>query len=382
MYILFIDDEESVLNSIRRSLYKWFKDNEITPLLASTVKAAISELKEHGNEITVVVSDQKMPDLNGSDFISMITERFPDIVSIILSGKSGISDFEDIVKTNVFSYISKPWKTEDLQKEIIKAIDHFNIRRENRVLKEKINRELSMAKEFQRSLMSNTLIDDFPIKISVTYKPCSSSGVSGDYYEIIKISSSKVVVLLGDVSGHGIQPSFISMALKSIIPFEYFKNLSRDEFSTIEFTSWLNRRLCDYLSAYPGLFLTFTCLLIDIKNNNCFFTNAGQPNPVVIGKNSIKVVENSNIVLGVNPEYEYTNEVLPIDIGSKIFLSSDGISPSGNNSSNYTDQDLIKTLERHKADILNHEIILDDLYKNHIKDKVDDDITILSIEII
>lgn len=381
MYILFIDDEESVLTSIHRSLFKWFKNNRITPLMASSAKDAINELREHGEGISVIVSDQKMPDLNGSELIVIIKERYPDIVPIILSGNSEVGDIEKLVKTKVFSYMTKPWKTEDLKNEIDKAINHYNIKKENRILKEKINTELLLARDFQKTIMDNTLIDNFPIDLSVTYKPSSSSGVSGDYYEVIKLSDTRIVILLGDVSGHGIQPAFISMALKSIIPFEYFIGKNNSDFSTINFTSWLNNRLCDYLSAYPGLFFTLTCLMIDLERNECTCTNAGQPKPIIISDRGISVIENSNIVLGINRDNIYTNQVINLDKNSKIFICSDGICPSGSSAKNYTEDDFVNILKRHKDDILNHEIILNDIYANHIKDEVDDDITILSVAV-
>ncbi len=382
MYILFIDDEESILKSINRSLFTWFKDNKIIPLMATSAKQAIIELEEHGEEISVIVSDQDMPDINGNELITIIKERYPDIVPIILSENSEIGDIEKLVKTKIFTYMTKPWKTEDLKKEIDKAINHYNIKKENRILKEKINAELLLARDFQKTIMGNTLIDNFPMDVSVTYRPCSSSGVSGDYYEIIKLSNTKVVILLGDVSGHGIQPAFISMALKSIIPFEYFSSKNLSDFSTIDFTGWLNNRLCDYLSAYPGLFFTLTCLLIDLGKNECTCTNSGQPKPIILSDKGISVIENRNIALGIKRDNIYTNQVMKLAKNSKIFICSDGIHPSGSSSENYTEDDFINILKRHKGDILNHEIILDDIYTNYIKEEIDDDITILSMAII
>jgi phosphoserine phosphatase RsbU/P len=381
MYILFIDDEESVLKSINRSLFKWFKDKKIIPLMANSVKVVLKELKEHGENISVIVSDQKMPDLNGNELIKIIKEKYPDIVSIILSGNTETTDIEKLVKSQIFSYITKPWEINDLKSELEKAINHYQIKKENRVLKEKINTELLLARDFQKTIMSNTLIKNFPINSSVTYTPCSSSGVSGDYYEIIKLSDSKVVILLGDVSGHGIQPAFISMALKSIIPFEYFNNKANDSFSTVDFTTWLNNRLCDYLESYPGIFLAFTCLLIDLEKNECTCTNAGQPKPVILGDNDIVIIENSNIVLGIHRDSIYTSQVVNIDKESRIFMCSDGIYPSGSNSKNYTEENFIQILSKYSGEILNHNVILDDIYKNHINEEIDDDITILSIEV-
>ncbi|MGL1893078.1 MAG: fused response regulator/phosphatase [Spirochaetaceae bacterium] len=381
MYILFIDDDKNVLTSINRSLKNWFRDEGITAIMVTSAKDAIRELKSYSKEIGVIVSDQRMPDLNGNELISIIQNKYPDIVPIILSGHSDLKDMEKMIKSQIFSFIGKPWQNIELQEEIKKAMNHFLIKKENRELKEKIKRELHLARDFQKTIMDNAIKKDLPITINVTYQPCISTGVSGDYYDIFKLSETKIVVLLGDVSGHGIQPAFISMALKSIIPFEYFKNIQTDSFSTIKFTQWLNNRLYDYLKPYPGLFVTLTCLYIDLDNKLCTCTNSGQPRPIILNNNSVSIIENNNIVLGIEKDNSYTNETIEIKPSSKIFICSDGIYPSGNSSEIYTEDDLINILQENINDLSNHTKILKSIYDRHLTEEIDDDITILTIEI-
>lgn len=380
MKILFIDDEENVLNSIKRSLNKWFKNKSVIPYLANSAQEAIKLIKKHGSEIAVIISDQRMPDIKGNELIALIKKRYPEIISIILSGNSDISDMENFIKTDIFTFIAKPWNKEKLQQEIEKAMNLYTMKRENRELKKRIDKELLLAGEFQNAMMSNTLNKSLPIPINVTYIPSPTTGVSGDYYEIIKLSKDEIVVLLGDVAGHGIKPAFITMALKSTISYEYFKSLDINEFRPMTFTTWLNRRLKEYLKNFPDIFLTFTCLYIDLKNNKCSLTNAGQPYPVIITENNVKEIINKNIVLGVDYNSDFNQVSFPIDKNSKIFLCSDGVHPAGNESSTYSIEEFKSTLSKHSNRLWDHKSILEEIKNKYLKKTWDDDLTIISIE--
>ncbi len=322
-----------------------------------------------------------MPDLKGSQLINLVNKKHPDIISIILSGHSDFSDLEHIIKTDIFTFINKPWSTNQLQIEIEKAIKLYNIKIENRTLKNKIDKELELAGEFQNKILSNTLNQSLPITVNVTYLPSPNTGVSGDYYEVIKLSSREVVVLLGDVSGHGIKPAYETMALKTNRNSEYVKDIDKSTFRPMDFTTWLNRRLNEYLGIFSDLFVTFTCIYIDLKNSLCSITNAGQPNPVIIEDSILKEIENKNIVLGIDKESKFDQISFPFTNKTKLFICSDGIHPIGNENIMYSQADYINILNNHKDILWNHKSILDHIQKEYIKKEWDDDITVIDISL-
>lgn len=379
--ILFIDDEINVLRSIHRSLNLWFKENQIEPHMSESAKDALSYIRDHGKEIAVIVTDQKMPGLRGNEVIGLIKDKHPDIVSIILSGHSDMKDMENIIKTDIYTFLHKPWNTEQLKSEILKALNLNKMQTENSNLKERIKKELLLAGEFQHTIMSNSLKQDISVPITVTYKPSPSTGISGDYYEIIPITHKQIVILLGDVSGHGIKPAFITMALKSIIRYEFFRSATNKAFDTKIFTSWLNKRLYTLIQAFPDLFLTHTCLYLDLTERLCTLTNAGQPNPVVITDNGIKEIVNRNIVLGVDPDAKYSQESFPLTEDTRIFLCSDGIHPVGNEKSSYTEENFKELIAEYKDKLWDHKSIISRIEKDFLQEKVDDDLTIININL-
>ena len=181
-----------------------------------------------------------------------------------------------IVKSGVFSFLTKPWDPIELQNEIQKAHNVYNLRRENRIYRERYTEEIRFGAEFQKAILNTSPPVSKDITFKATYEAVSGTGVGGDYYDIIPLGSNRFVVLMGDVSGHGIKASFLTVVLKSIIYPDYIIKLNGRPFSSSHFMSWLNKRICSFLEQITDLFITFSTGLIDLPNNQFVLANAGQ----------------------------------------------------------------------------------------------------------
>jgi response regulator RpfG family c-di-GMP phosphodiesterase len=121
--ILAIDDEQNNLFLINRTLH-----NDYDILLASGPKEALELVKEHGTEISLIVSDQKMPEMEGTEFFKRISEEYPDIIKILLTGHSNIDILiEAINECHLFQYILKPFEPEQLCMIVENGIKKFEL---------------------------------------------------------------------------------------------------------------------------------------------------------------------------------------------------------------------------------------------------------------
>ncbi|RZK14493.1 MAG: response regulator, partial [Flavobacterium sp.] len=97
-------------------------------------------------DIHIIITDQRMPKTTGVEFLASILEEHPDPIRMILTGYTDIDAVIDAInKGQVYRYIQKPWMEEDLRINIEKAIEIYNLRKENRELTEKLlvaNRQL------------------------------------------------------------------------------------------------------------------------------------------------------------------------------------------------------------------------------------------------
>ncbi|MBU2502381.1 response regulator [bacterium] len=145
--VLFVDDEESILNSLKRLLRK-------EPYLIHTAlggEAGLELLEE--NTVQLVVSDQRMPEMTGTQFLQKVKERWPDTIRVVLSGYAEADVIvEAINKGEVFRFISKPWKDEALKTTIRQCFDHFDMIRENRRLTEQTQRQVIQLKNLNNLL--------------------------------------------------------------------------------------------------------------------------------------------------------------------------------------------------------------------------------------
>ncbi|MDA3941466.1 MAG: fused response regulator/phosphatase [Spirochaetia bacterium] len=380
--ILFVDDEQDILSSIRRSLTKWLKTENLKIEIAASVHNALEIIRDNSEEIAVLVSDQRMPDLRGSELSNIVAKKYPDIVIIILSGHSDMGDISDIIRADVFSFLEKPWEINILQHEIIKALRVHLLRRDNRIIREKQAEELRLGMEFQKSILRVPLPSSTNITFNVTYKPSSETGVGGDYYDIIEQDPKHFIVLMGDVSGHGINTAFLTAVLKSIIYPGYIQNLHFQTFVPSRFLCWLNSRICRFLEKFPELFITFSAALIDLDDNKLILANAGQPPVFKVTGNGISKIEAPlGLVLGVDKDYVYKEKQFNIEQGEGLFFCSDGIYPSGNASAGFNIEGFKKVLKGNSSDIHDHKHIIKEMEDLTLHEVWDDDITIVTVVI-
>ena len=141
--LLIIDDEEEMLNSLRRLFRK-----EYEVFIAKSADEGYKIMLE--NEIHVILSDQRMPGLSGSEFFDKIKRIFPDSVRLILTGYADLDAvIEAVNRGNIFRYITKPWNPLELKTIIKEAFERHwlvidntqllkDLKTANEVLEEKV----------------------------------------------------------------------------------------------------------------------------------------------------------------------------------------------------------------------------------------------------
>ncbi len=115
--ILCVDDEQIILTSLKDQLQNHFQDQYTYEFAESADEAleVIEDLNEEGMEVLIIVSDWLMPGMKGDELLVRIHERFPDVVTVMLTGQA---DEEAIVrvkeKANLHRCLHKPWTPEEL----------------------------------------------------------------------------------------------------------------------------------------------------------------------------------------------------------------------------------------------------------------------------
>ena len=127
--VLFVDDDCIVLRSIARGLL----DEPYNVCLAKSGEEALEILSQH--EVHVLVTDIRMPEMEGTELLKIVTKEYPHIVKMVLSGYTKTADLTMAIhKEGVFKFIPKPWnlQEEDEFRAIIRsALDHYDLKSEH-----------------------------------------------------------------------------------------------------------------------------------------------------------------------------------------------------------------------------------------------------------
>lgn len=120
--ILVVDDEPDNLDLLYRTFYR-----DYTVLRAESGPEALKILAEVG-EVAAIVSDQRMPQMSGTEFLSLAAAQYPDVIRIILTGYTDVEDLVEAINSGkVFKYLTKPWKAEELKAVVKQALETHNV---------------------------------------------------------------------------------------------------------------------------------------------------------------------------------------------------------------------------------------------------------------
>jgi two-component system, NtrC family, sensor kinase len=125
--ILFVDDEKNVLRSLQRT----FLDDEYEILTASSGAEGLS-LLEQVSPIHLVISDYRMPEMTGVDFLCEVVKKWPDTVRIVLSGYADTASIVSAINDgHIYKFIPKPWNDDELRVTIANALEKYFISKKN-----------------------------------------------------------------------------------------------------------------------------------------------------------------------------------------------------------------------------------------------------------
>ncbi|WP_312679709.1 EAL domain-containing protein [Stutzerimonas nitrititolerans] len=114
--LLLLDDEQNILKALARVLRR----EGYKILTATSAKDAFALLATH--DVQVILSDQRMPEMNGTEFLSRVKEIYPDTVRLVLSGYTDLNSVTDAINRGaIYKFLTKPWDDDQLRLDIAQA---------------------------------------------------------------------------------------------------------------------------------------------------------------------------------------------------------------------------------------------------------------------
>ncbi len=238
------------------------------------------------------------------------------------------------------------------------------------VEKNKIQKEVEIVGEIQKSLLSQNKKENFPIAgINIPAKV-----VSGDFYNFSDLGDGKYGFGVADVSGKGIKSSLLMSKASSL-----YRCLSKTNFSAADLLIQLNNEICETISR--GMFVTMLVGIYDSNKKELLLSSAGHEPPIIFSKDgSFTNYSEAGPPLGIMPNTKYTEHTIPFS-ESSMYIFTDGITEIKNPNGKMLGSEGFQNYIKQYQSTANNErlkVMIDDiLNKGHIQK---DDLTIVVID--
>ncbi|MBW2705440.1 MAG: SpoIIE family protein phosphatase [Deltaproteobacteria bacterium] len=333
--ILLVDDEPKVLAAIKRQLRKKFRFET-----ALSGEEALKVIDEKG-PFAVVVSDYKMPGMNGIDFLCKVKTVDPDTVRMMLTGSADMSTaIQAVNEGSIFQFHPKPCPAETLGQAIKSGIDKYRETTDSQTEMKKIKTSLEDASLIQQTLMPKTVPQVDGYDIAGQSIPCDETG--GDYYDFItpdEWGQEKIGIVVADVIGHGISAALLMTSVRASFRERVFSPGNgvaivsdvNKRGNGVAIVSDVNKRLVQDIEEL-NLFITMFYSEIDIKEKCFRWVHAGHESALSYdpATDTFDTLGGKGLPLGVMQDCVYTEANIQIQPGQIILIGTDGLKEATN----------------------------------------------------
>lgn len=224
-----------------------------------------------------------------------------------LDKKIELSNIQSVEIQKLFESVEK------MRTDILRYIEiqkKFNIKKS----------ELHLAKQIQEMFMSDS-IDMSQIKnLDIATHYSSAEDLSGDIYDIRKDKENNLWILIGDSMGKNSAVSIFSLFLLA-----RFRFLISSETSCANIITKLNSYMCKHNK--NSMFISCICMKIDFGSNKIYISNAGHDKPIIVlNDNQLASLDDGYIVLGIDPDAIYSEDIVDMVNCKSLLLYTDGLS--------------------------------------------------------
>lgn len=331
--ILVVDDSDSIRTMVMTHLTQ----------LGYSVRGAadgfrgLEELRREPPD--VVLSDMRMPNMDGLEFLRLARVLYPNLPIIMMSGAGLLGDAIGALKLGAWDYMEKSLiEPAVLEHAVGKALERSQLLEENkrhRTHLEQANRELSASlrilaedeeagRQLQRRMLPRSPRQFGPYEFSCELVP--SAFLSGDFIDAFPIDAGHFGFYLADVSGHGVSSALVTVLLRSLVH-QQLAEVSRRGDALINSPSrlleWLNQEFC---REDLGKHLTMFYGVVDLQEHSLRFANAGHfPWPVIFDGQTSSVLEQPGVPVGLMPSSLYQERRIELPPEMVLAVFSDGL---------------------------------------------------------
>ena len=305
----------------------------------------------------IILADYRLPGFDGGQALAIAKARCPDVPVIVISGAVGEETAVELLKNGATDFVLKDRLAGRLVPAVQRALREVaerNARRQaeaslralnadlerrvterTRELSEKnaaMEEDLRMARELQLALLPQRY-PTLPrgaapaasaVRFCSLFHPASS--VSGDFFNVVRVSETAVGVFICDVMGHGVRAALITAMMRAL-----GEQLGESAGDPGALLTEINRALCGILrQSGTTVFATACYLVADVATSRIAYANAGHPSPLLVrrapgGVEPLTAPPTTGPALGLFADAQYHTHECPVAADDLILLFTDGL---------------------------------------------------------
>lgn len=220
--ILFVDDEEGILSSLKRL----FEEDNYEILTTTSGYRAIELFEKEPFDI--IVSDQRMSEMDGVQFLEQAKRRCPESIRMMLTGHADINEaIDSINRGEIYRYITKPWNNDELKAIIHDAIELQRLRKENKDLLELTKKQNLELKDLNANLEEKVVAQTEDLRNTLDELKGLYDRLDKGYIDSVRVFSNLIKLRRRAIAQHHRNTAALAkkIALKMELPEEALKDI-------------------------------------------------------------------------------------------------------------------------------------------------------------
>ena len=342
--ILLVDDDPQLLAGLKRRLRGRF---EVATAPGGPEALAVMSRQE---PFMVVVTDYRMPTMDGIELLARIKALQPDTVRMMLTGSADLETAVQAVNEgHLFQFHLKPCPADILARAIDEGVDHYRQAAGRTSQLQAMAKSMALASEVQRNLIPKNALQVEGLDIAGKSQWCDETG--GDYYDFFQRrveGEERTGIVVGDVTGHGIPSALLMTTARA-----FLRERIKAPGSTAGVVADVNRHLARDVDG-TNRFMSMFYAEIDAARRRICWTRAGHDPALVHTPGSEAVGELAGpgfpLPLGVMEDADYAEGRCHLKAGQIVVIGTDGIWEARNPRGDYFGKNRLMALVREHAD--------------------------------
>lgn len=370
--MLIVDDEVE----IRENLHDFaeFKGFEVYEAGNGLEALQIIETKDPD----IVISDFKMPEMNGLEMLIEKGRRELDVPVVIMTAFGTMEYAIEAMKAGASDFITKPIDLNYLMQVVERVLKRSAMEQKIKEQQQQLDIDLNHAATIQRCLLPSE-IETAAFALRFRFEPMIAIG--GDYLTVQKYSDQNIAAALYDVSGHG-----VSAALTANLIHSRLQLLLSDRRPPSNVVDMLNRFMVKSIGE-THMFATGVFMMLDTENGTVTMTNAGHPDAYLwhTEEKTLEAISSHLPPVGFGPKIlGDSNELqLSVSSGDRLITYTDGFVETVNASGEMIGKDRLREWIQKHIQQNTHDFIASmyDEVSNYRAGEADDDLTMMVLDV-